>query len=120
MMTDCLLCQIVSGAIPTEHVLSNKHAIMIVDKKPMAPVHMLVVSRWHFSNIGNLSLHNEEDRDILADIFTLIDDYTSDNLWHPDNGYRVVTNVGPHAGQMVKHLHFHLLGGTKLTNDFGL
>lgn len=123
MADDCIFCKLANGVIPVEHVLSNEDAVIIKDANPIAPHHMLVIAKPHYPDLGYLLLANTEegksDRNLLCSMFSLIDDYVSMHLWHPQGGYRVVTNKGPDAGQSVKHLHFHLLGGSKLKNDFG-
>lgn len=124
MKDGCIFCKLANGVIPVEHVLANDHAVMIKDANPIAPHHMLVIAKKHYGDLGDLlidvdSKEGEDDRKLLTSMFSLIDDYVSMHLWHPDGGYRVVTNKGPDAGQTVKHLHFHLIGGAKLKNDFG-
>lgn len=115
MRDDCVFCKIVAGIIPTTF-LYNDHAICIVDRNPMAPEHGLVIAKEHFGNLGDLL--PEDNRRILPAIFDLIDDFVCRTGINND-GYRVVSNNGDDAGQTIQHLHFHVLGGAKLKNDFG-
>lgn len=118
-MSDCIFCQIVSGKIPVEPVLTSSNAIMIADKNPVAPTHMLVISKEHFDNIEHV--HYEGPLDsmaILSDMLELIDKYVEDKDLH-FNGYRILINTGKDAGQTVQHFHIHLIGGATLKNDFG-
>lgn len=119
MKKDCIFCKIVAGTIPVEPVLTGDHSIMIADKNPMAPVHMLVIAKQHFDNIGGVQYEKKwSGMKILSDMFELIDKYVEDKELHFD-GYRLIINTGKNAGQTVKHVHIHLLGGTMLKNDFG-
>lgn len=118
-MDNCIFCKIANGIIPVEPVMKSEHCVMIADKNPIAPTHMLVIPKEHFDNIEGL--HYEGPLDamaILGDMFTLIDQYVEDKELH-FSGYRIVINTGKDAGQTVHHLHIHLLGGATLKNDFG-
>lgn len=116
MKPGCVFCQIVGGQIPSVIRLRNQHAILIDDRKPMAPQHALVIPVEHWGNLGDLIPGEYED--LLPDVFQLIDDYVCQE-GILNSGFRVIINSGPDAGQTVHHLHFHVLGGALLKNDFG-
>jgi histidine triad (HIT) family protein len=116
-MSDCIFCKIVSGNIPVQIISENDSAILINDKSPMAPHHVLAIVKEHFDNAGEL--YGLDMMAILANVFTLFDHYVITNNLNK-SGYRIIVNSGPDAGQTVKHLHFHLLGGAALKNDFGV
>ena len=103
---DCLFCRIVSGEIPSDRVHEDEDVIAFRDIAPRAPTHMLVIPRRHIPDAHALT---ESDGDLLAKLFTVVRQVA--DAAGLENGYRVVTNVGPESGQTVFHLHLHLLGG---------
>lgn len=108
MDTDCLFCRIIAGELPSDEVGSNDVAIAFRDINPRAPIHDLVVSRRHVGSAHDL---DQGDGDELAGIFSLIREVAvAEGI---AEGYRVVTNIGPLGGQVIFHLHFHVLGGTQ-------
>ena len=106
-MTDCLFCKIVAGEIPAAKVYEDDHAIAFRDIDPKAPVHDLIIPRTHVASIADLpdTLAGPMLRAIQA---VAVQEGVAE-------GFRVVTNHGPEAGQSVFHLHFHLLGGRRMT-----
>jgi histidine triad (HIT) family protein len=107
---DCLFCKIVAGDIPSEQVHSDDEVIAFRDINPRAPTHVLVIPRRHIPHAHALT---DADGPILARLFAVIRNLADEAGLA--NGYRVVTNVGPEAGQSVPHLHFHLLGGRAMS-----
>lgn len=106
-MEGCLFCEIASGEIPSTVVLDRGDALAFRDANPKAPTHILIIPKRHVKDISELS---GEHGPLLADILTAAHEIAvSEGI--ADSGYRIVANVGPHAGQSVFHLHFHLLGG---------
>lgn len=109
---DCLFCAIISGDIPSKKVYEDEKCYAFLDINPQAPVHCLVVPKDHISSVNEITSDNA---DIVAHIFATIPKIaTSLNL---ADGYRVVSNVGENGCQSVKHLHFHILGGAKLSDN---
>jgi histidine triad (HIT) family protein len=108
---DCLFCRIVAGEIPSDRVFEDEQVIVFRDIAPRAPTHVLAISRRHLSSIHALT-DTGEDRALLAALFAALR-RVADQAGL-GNGYRVVTNVGPAAGQSVPHLHLHLLGGRSM------
>ena len=109
---DCIFCKIISGDIPSEKVFENEKVLAFKDINPMAPVHILIIPKEHIDGADMLS---DSNADIVKDIMLAAKQIAqSFNL---DNGWRVVTNVGNDGGQTVRHLHFHLLGGKKLSTE---
>ena len=109
-MEDCLFCKIVAGQIPATIVYQDEEVVAFKDINPQAPQHILLIPKRHIPSMAELTL---EDGPLLASLFT-----TASKLAHDlklEQGYRFVTNVGPHAGQSVFHLHFHLLGGRPMS-----
>lgn len=109
-MSDCIFCKIVAGQIPSSKVYEDDHVLAFHDIHPQAPVHVLVIPKKHLASAGELS---SEDSTILSHVFAAIQ-AVAKSKGVAESGYRVVTNTGKDAGQVVFHLHFHLLGGQPL------
>jgi len=111
---DCLFCSIISGDIPSSKVYEDELCYAFRDIAPQAPTHVLVVPKAH---IPSADAVNGENASCVAHIFTVIPKIAAaEGL---SDGYRVITNVGEHGCQSVKHLHFHILGGKKLPENMG-
>ena len=109
-MENCLFCKIAAGIIPSTKVYEDETVLAFRDIAPMAPTHILVIPKVHIPSIDGIT---EENSAVVAHIFEVIPRIAAaEGL---ENGYRVVSNCGDHAGQTVKHLHFHILGGRQLT-----
>lgn len=109
---DCLFCKIVNGDIPSNKVYEDDKMLAFHDISPMAPVHVVMIPKEHICCADEL---NEENSQVVAHIFSKIPQIAKSlNL---ENGYRIVNNCKEDGGQTVFHLHFHLLGGTKLNTQ---
>ena len=109
-MADCLFCGIVAGSVPSDAVLETELSYAFRDINPAAPVHVLVVSRAHLDSAADL---DATQADVLVDLFAAVNQVAVQE-GVAESGYRVVTNVGEDAGQLVRHLHFHVIGGRGL------
>lgn len=107
---DCLFCKIVDGVIPSTKVFENEHVLAFRDITPQAPVHVIIIPKKHIATMNDVT---REDDLLLAEIFAAARQIASD-LGIAESGYRLINNVNSDGGQTVFHLHFHLLGGTKL------
>ena len=108
-MSDCLFCKIVAGDIPSTKVYEDETILAFRDIAPMAPTHILVIPKVHIPSVAGVTAENSG---VVAHIFEVIPKIAeAEGL---ANGYRVVSNCGPDAGQTVPHLHFHILGGKQL------
>ena len=107
---DCLFCKIVAGEIPSTKVYEDETVLAFRDISPMAPTHILVIPKAHLDSVAQV---NAENSAVIAHIFEVIAQIAQQEGLL--DGYRVVSNCGEHAGQTVKHLHFHILGGRQLT-----
>ena len=111
-MTDsnCLFCKLIAGEIPSGKVYEDEYVYAFRDINPQAPVHILVVPKEHIACAAEInganSLHVAKCFEAIAKIAE------AEGL---DKGYRVVNNCGDDGGQTVMHLHFHIIGGTKLS-----
>ena len=109
---DCLFCKIVAGEIPSTKVYEDEWCFAFLDIAPQAPVHCLVVPKTHITSADHITEENSEN---IAKIFEVVPKIAKKlNL---GNGYRIVSNIGEDGCQSVKHLHFHILGGKKLTEN---
>lgn len=109
---DCIFCKIIAGEIPSNKVYEDDEILAFRDINPQAPVHILVIPKKHIGGVHELNKTNSE---VVAGIFVKIAEIAKQEGL--DNGYRVVSNVGENGGQTVPHLHFHILGGKKLTES---
>ena len=109
-MDGCLFCKIVAGQIPSTKVYEDEQVLAFRDIAPQAPTHILVIPKAHIPSVAGIT---GENSGLVAHIFEVIAQVAeAEGLV---NGYRVVSNCGPDAGQTVHHLHFHILGGRELT-----
>lgn len=106
---DCLFCKIVAGKIPSEKVYEDENVLAFKDINPQAPVHILVIPKSHIEGVDAL---NGDTAFLVGLMFKVIPKIAAKAGLK--NGYRVVSNVGEDGCQSVRHLHFHILGGTKL------
>ena len=109
-MEDCLFCRIAAGEIPSTKVYEDDLVYAFRDIAPVAPVHVLIIPKEHV--MSSLNDITDENSAIIAHIFKVAAKIAAE--LGLDAGYRVVNNCGEDAGQTVKHLHFHLIGGKKL------
>ena len=107
---DCLFCKIIAGEIPSKKVYEDELCLAFYDIAPQAPVHVLVIPKCHIPSADGV---NEQNSAYVSHIFEVIPTITKD--LGLVNGYRVITNCGEDGAQSVKHLHFHILGGKKLS-----
>jgi histidine triad (HIT) family protein len=109
-VVDCLFCRIAQGELEADVVHSSDHVVAFRDINPQAPVHILIVPKEHIESARALK---DRNAGMLVEIVQ-----TAAHLARAEkvdqSGWRLVTNVGPDAGQSVHHLHFHLLGGRKM------
>ncbi len=107
----CLFCKIVAREIPSEVVLEDENFLCFKDINPVAKVHMVVVPKQHIKSFAQIS------SEVMSNM-TIFIQTLSKKLGLDKNGYRVITNIGSDGGQEIKHLHFHILGGEKLTHIY--
>jgi len=106
-MEDCLFCKIANKKIESEIIYEDDRAIVIKDIHPQAPVHDLIISKRHIPSLLDLK---EEDKDLLFHLFTVVN-LVARKEGVADEGFRIVINCGTAGGQVVFHLHIHILGG---------
>ncbi|MCI3919692.1 histidine triad nucleotide-binding protein [Paenibacillus sp. TRM 82003] len=107
---DCIFCKIVEGTIPSKKVLETDTVYAFHDINPAAPVHVLLIPKKHIATMNDVT---PEDASVIGDI-ALAAQQVAEELGIKDRGYRLVNNCNEEGGQVVYHLHVHLLGGKKL------
>ncbi len=107
---DCIFCKIVEGTLPSEKVYENEHVLAFKDISPQAKVHVLVIPKKHIPTMNDVT---EEDGPIIAEIHKAIQQIAKE-AGIAESGYRIINNCLDDGGQVVYHLHYHLLGGEKL------
>ena len=107
---DCIFCKIVQGEIPSTTLYTDDNVIAFEDINPSAPVHLVVIPVDHVTFLAGL----DESSEALIGHMTLVAVNLAVEQGINDSGYRLVINQGTDAGQMVDHLHMHLLGGRPL------
>ena len=108
---DCVFCKIRDGAMPAEFEYRDEHVMVFKDLNPVAPHHLLVVPTKHIESVNQAEA---EDAEVLASMFRAAAKVAK-KLGFDRDGYRCVVNTGPDAGQVVMHMHMHLLAGRDLT-----
>lgn len=98
--------KIIKGEIPAEKVFENERILAIKDINPAAPVHILIMPKKEFADLNALT---KDDLLLMGEIVEVAQ--TLAKKFGVSDGYRLLTNNGPSAGQSVFHLHFHLIGG---------
>lgn len=109
-MASCLFCKIINKEIPADIVYEDKDILAFMDIAPKAPVHILIIPKKHLANINEAG---QADRELISKMIFVAKDLAKEYQLD-QSGYRLVSNSGPDSGQIVFHLHFHLLGGQKL------
>ena len=110
MEEDCIFCKIIKKEIPATIVYEDDEVIAFKDIHPITPVHILVIPKKHISSLVDLK---KEDEAVIGKIYSVINKIAEQEGIR-DKGFRVIVNCGEDGGQVVKHVHFHLLGGKKL------
>ena len=114
-MEDCIFCKIIHGIVPSNKVFEDEQVFAFRDIHPLAPTHILVIPKKHYPSLEALSKADQLLLGHLLHTATLI-------TWQENiaqDGYRVAINCGAWGGQIVQHLHIHLLGGRKLADELG-
>ena len=107
---DCVFCKIVAGEMPTDILYQDEEVIAFHDINPIAPTHLLIVSRKHIPSL----LHLTDAEVPLIGHMTKVANQLAKEHGVAESGYRLVINCGKEGGQLVPHLHMHLLGGRLL------
>ena len=107
MEKDCIFCQIVQGQTDTEMLYQSDSLVVFKDINPHAPVHLLLVPKKHIRSINDLA---DADREILAELVMVAKEMAKEQ-GVARSGYNLLYNVEKGGGQLIFHLHMHLIGG---------
>jgi histidine triad (HIT) family protein len=110
MSEECIFCRIIAGEIPAEFVYRDEEIVAFRDVNPVAPTHILVLPREHIQSVQDLRPEHEG----LAGRMILRAKALAEEEGVATTGYRLVVNSGADGGQIVPHLHLHLIGGRRL------
>jgi len=102
----CIFCQIIDRKLPAEILYEDADVVVFRDVNPSAPIHLLIVPKKHFDSVNSL---NEKNVGIYAQMVLIAKDLAAQ--LGTQSGFRLVTNTGREAGQVIHHLHMHLMGG---------
>ncbi len=114
-MDNCIFCKIVSGSAPAQVLFRDEQATAFRDIHPVAPSHVLIVPNKHITSVNEVA---PEDEPLLGHLFTVARQIAAQE-GITAGGYRLIVNTGRDAGQVVFHLHVHLIGGQRLRHPMG-
>ena len=112
---DCIFCQIVAGKIPSEILYQDEEVIAFRDINPQAPVHILIIPKKHIPSLAEIS---EAETPLMGHMVSIANKLAKKE-GVSQSGYRLVINCGKEGGQLVHHLHMHLLGKRYLSGVLG-
>ncbi len=112
---DCIFCQIVAGKVPSKILYQDEEVIAFRDINPVAPVHLLIIPKKHIPSLAHLS---EAESSLIGHMVNIANQLAKGE-GISGSGYRLAMNCGEEGGQLVPHLHLHLLGGRKLSDTLG-
>ena len=112
---DCIFCQIAAGKLPAQILYQDNDVVAFRDIKPQSPIHLLIIPKRHFSSVAELP---DADTPIIGHMTKVANQLAKEEGIF-ESGYRLVINCGEQGGQLVPHLHMHLLGGRSLSGKMG-
>ena len=110
---DCIFCKIVAGESPSEQLYEDEDIIVFKDIGPQAPFHAVIIPKSHIATLNDL---RDEQAELMGRFFLVARNLAAE---HHLPGYRVVINTNPEGGQVVFHVHMHLLGGRQMQGTLG-
>ena len=110
-MRDCLFCKLVTREIPTEIVFESDTVFAFTDIDPQAPHHVLIIPKKHIPTLNDLSA--AEDSGLVSEL-VLTATKIARELKIDESGYRLLFNCNAEGGQVIFHIHLHLLGGRQM------
>jgi histidine triad (HIT) family protein len=107
---DCIFCKIAAGSIPSNKIYEDESILAFHDIQPLAKVHVLIIPKKHIATMNEVE---PEDWSLIGGIHRAAQQIARE-LGIAESGYRLVNNCGKEGGQVVYHIHYHLLGGEQL------
>ena len=114
-MISCVFCKIIAGEASGDILYQDDRVTAFRDIHPVAPAHVLVVPNKHIASVNDLVA---EDEALVGHLFTVARQLAEQEGIHA-SGYRLIVNTGSHGGQVVYHLHLHLIGGQRMRHPMG-
>ncbi len=115
MRADCIFCRIIAHEAPADILYQDDRVTAFWDIHPVAPTHLLVVPNHHIESVNQVE---SEDEAVLGKLFSIARMLAEQQRIAGD-GYRLIVNTGAHGGQMVMHLHLHVIGGRPMRYPMG-
>lgn len=114
-MENCIFCKIAAGIIPSSKIFEDDRVFAFRDIHPQAPTHILIIPKKHYADLEELDLRDQQLTGYLLHVAVRL----ARDEGIEQKGYRVAINCGPEGGQVVQHVHLHLLGGRALAGELG-
>jgi len=112
---DCIFCDIVAGKMPSEIIYQDEEIVAFRDINSQAPTHLLIIPKKHIPSLAHLS---EAELPLIGHMVNMANQLAKKE-GISEKGYRLAINCGEQGGQLVPHLHLHLLGGRRLSGQLG-
>ena len=112
-MEDCIFCKIAEEKVPAEVIYRDEQFVVFKDINPKAPIHLLFIPKKHIVSVNHIK---EDERVLIGELFLLAQKIAKEQKI-ADKGYKLVFNVGRGGGQLIDHLHLHLLAGWKSAQE---
>jgi histidine triad (HIT) family protein len=112
---DCVFCNIIAGKIPGDIVFQDEEVVAFRDINPQSPVHLLVIPKKHLTSLVQIT---GQETPLMGHMITIANRLAQEE-GVSETGYRLVINCGKQGGQLVPHLHLHLMGGRQLSGRLG-
>lgn len=109
----CIFCKIASKEVPADIVWEDNDVLAFHDIKALAPVHILVIPKKHFSSLNDIT---DNDSALMGKLM-ISAQKVAEKMGIAKEGYKFLIRVGQHGGQEVDHLHIHIIGGTQLFEE---
>ncbi|MBN1449988.1 MAG: histidine triad nucleotide-binding protein [Anaerolineales bacterium] len=114
-MDSCIFCKIIKGEMPASIVYKDEEISAFRDIHPVAPTHILIVPNKHIASVNDVL---PEDEPLMGQFFAVAKKLAAQE-GITESGYRLIVNTGAHGGQVVFHLHMHLIGGQRMRHPIG-
>jgi histidine triad (HIT) family protein len=112
---DCIFCKIVAGEVPSDTLYQDDNVFVFRDINPQAPTHLIIIPKKHIPSLAHLS---EEESPLIGEMVNVANQLARKE-GIAESGYRLAINCGEQGGQLVPHLHMHLLAGRQLSGTLG-
>jgi histidine triad (HIT) family protein len=115
MAEECIFCRIAAGEVPSDIVYQDEDFLAFRDISPQAPTHVLIIPKAHITSSAELT----EGQEGLVGRLIIVAKNLAEKEGIAKRGYRLLINCGADGGQVVPHLHLHLIGGRRLDDRLG-